>query len=158
MNGLFEKMLDLPKKNIKCAEIIINVHQNETGMFWTRLNIFIGIQFPVYWAYFPILRCCSKRRYIPIHHDLLCNAIYTSYSAFPERNNKCQNAVAHDLADWSEINRATEFCRADMDKIDRLPQYINFIVAAIIAMMFAFAWWIGIIHLEMSRYAINIPK
>ena len=141
----------------KQYELVIGVYQDETGRFWTRFNIFVGIQFAGLIGILSNLKALKANpdifRYVLLICALLSVLVIIICFRGVSSARMLLKLIAHIESKSKELLPLTDLIR----QFDPLPQYVNFIIAILISFLLSCGWWASIIYLENIGYQIAIP-
>ena len=139
-------------------ELVVGVYQSELGRFWARFNILTGIEFVGIFGVLSNLKILAANpgifRYIMFLCCLLSSLVILIAIRGILSTRMLLRMIAYVESRSKELLPLVEFTKT----LDSLPQYVNFIVAMVITILFSIAWWVAFIYLEASNYNIVVPK
>lgn len=142
----------------KQYELVIGVYQSESGRFWTRFNIFTGIQFGGMLGVLASVKVLAANpllfRYLMIMCALLSSLVVLVCIRGIMSTRMLLRMIAHVESRSKELLPLVALTK----ELDRLPQYVNFILAVVTSIVLSVAWWAALIYLEGSNYQIMVPK
>ena len=139
-------------------EQIIGIFQGEAGRFWTRFNIFTAIELAGVLGVLSNLKILADNvnifRYVMILFCLLSTMIIIIGIRGIMSHKMLLRMVGYVESQSKQLLPLVELSR----KFENLPQYINFIVAVAISILFSLAWWAAFIYLEINDYHIIVSQ
>ena len=148
--------LELKEKTInKQYELAINILQNETGRFWNRFNIFIGIQSAGVIGIISNIEILTKNpemfRLIMILFILI--SIFTV--AMCCRGISTAKMLLDIAADLEKESLFLKNIISNINSPNKLPQHVNYIITSVTAFLFTCAWIISWVRLEEIDYLLS---
>lgn len=140
----------------KQYELAINVHQNETGRFWTRMNIFFGIQFVGIIGILSNLKILLANPDIFRYLMIFCCVLSSLVVIIAVRGISSANMLLKMIEDIENQSKELIPMVGRIREHNKLPQFVNFIVAAVITFLFSILWWSTLIYLESKCYSLFI--
>ena len=142
----------------KQYELVVGVYQTESGAFWTRFNIFTAIEFAGILGVLSNLKILAANssifRCVMLLFCLLSVLFVVIAARGIQSTRMLLRMIAYVESKSKELLPLVELTKT----LDRLPQYVNFIVAVVISVLFSIAWWVALIYLEITSYYIVVPK
>ena len=142
----------------KQYELVVGVYQTESGRFWTRFNIFTAIELAGIFGVLSNIKMLAANssifRCVMLFFCLLSLLVIIIAARGIQSHRMLIRMIAYVESKSKELLPLVELTRT----LDRLPQYVNFIVAVIISVLFSIAWWGALIYLEVTNYYIVVPK
>lgn len=139
---------------LKQYELIIGVFQNEGGRFWTRFNIFTAIELGGLAAVLSNLAVLASNpcifRYVLVFLFLLSLAITLISCRGVMSARLIFRLLKHIESTSKSLVSITDFVR----KNDRLPQYVNYLIAICVCVLFSASWLIALVYFEVTDYVI----
>ncbi len=142
---------------LKQYELLVGLYDSEMSRFWVRFNIFVGMEFagliamvvnPKFLVANPVLMR-ALLLFCAIFSLLVVLMVLRSISSsrlIPSILSRIE-AKSDNLANIISLSK----------KIDPLPQYINFLIALCISIIFSILWWFGFIVYGLGIYKIEVP-
>jgi len=142
----------------KQYELVVGVYQTESGNFWIRFNIFTAIELAGILGVLSNLKMLTTNssifRFVMFFFCLLSLLVIIIAVRGIQSNRMLIRMIAYLESQSKELLPLVELTRT----LDRLPQYVNFVVAVLISVLFSIAWWVALIYLEVTNYHIVVPK
>ena len=142
----------------KQYELVVSVYQTEAGRFWTRFNIFTAIELAGLLGVLSNLKILTADssifRYVMLFFCLLSLLVIIIAIRGILSHRMLLQMIAYVESKSKELLPLVEYTRT----LDPLPQYVNYIVAVVISVMFSIAWWFALIYLEVTNFHIVVPK
>jgi uncharacterized membrane protein (UPF0182 family) len=142
----------------KQYELVVGVYQTESSAFWTRFNIFTAIEFAGILGLLSNLKLLAANpvifRCVMVFFCLLSVLVIIIAVRGIQSSRMLLHMIAHVEARSMELLPLVQLTKT----LDRLPQYVNFIIAVIIAILFSMAWMGALIFFEVTNYNIVVPK
>jgi len=138
----------------KQYELLIGIFQAETGRFWTRFNIFTGIQLLALLGILSNLNVLSANSSILRHLILLFALVSTLFVAICIRGIMSSRMLLSMIGKLELESQYLVKLVKLAEEHDRLPQYVNFILAFVIALLLSVTWWFA--FTQVGVLVINI--
>lgn len=143
---------------LKQYELLAGIYDSEMSRFWTRFNIFVGMEFAGLIALiinpefvvanseilFSVLLFCSLFSLLVV---LTVIRSISSARLFPKLFARIE-AERAELAEFMAL----------VKKLDPLPQYVNFVIALVIAALFSLLWWCAFIIYGLGILQLEVPQ
>ena len=142
----------------KQYKILVDVYQNETGRFWTRFNIFVGIQFVGLLGILSNLKILAANVVVFRSLMIFCGLLSALVVLIVVRGIMSSRMLIRMIAHLENQSQELMPLVALTRKFDSLPQYVNLIVTLAISALFCLGWWLALIYFEVTSYSIVIPK
>lgn len=142
---------------LKQYELLVGMYDNEMNRFWVRFNIFVGMEFA------GLLAICVNPKFLIANRAVLFTVLLfcallsllvvfmvlrgiTSARLFLQIM-KMIEKKSPELGNLIEI----------IPRLDRVPQYVNFLIALIVAFLFSALWWAGFIVYGLGLCKLKPP-
>lgn len=158
-----EDSLQVAKKTEDTAiqkqyELAVGIYQTESAAFWTRFNIFTAIELAGFFGLLSNMKLLVHNlcvfRFMMVFFCLLSVLVIIIAVRGIQSSRMLLHMIAYVEGESTDLLSLMTF----MKKYDRMPQYVNFIIAAIIAVLFSIVWWVALIFFEVTNYNIVVPN